>query len=164
MGVVKNEAVVLAGMNPQAPAHHLRIEPLGERRPQKRDAVNALRVEPLGVDIDVADRLEAALLESFGYAVPLRLGRQCCHRGRLDSVLTQLHRDVPAMIHVHAEEDDATSLLSGNVTHGRPDGLGYHVIRPDGAGQGADDVVSAVVALYLFQVGLNVSNLRPEAA
>ena len=85
LGEVQDEAVGLAGLQAQPPAHHLGVEPFGEGGPKQDNGVNAASIEALGENINVENVLDRPSLESGGDGVTLSargLGR---HGGGVDA-------------------------------------------------------------------------------
>jgi hypothetical protein len=63
---VENKAVYLIWEEAQAATNHLREQALRQRRPEKDDTINALRVKSFGVDVHVTDRPQFAGFEVAG--------------------------------------------------------------------------------------------------
>ena len=85
---VQNEAVVLAGVQPEAAADHLVVEARRDGRPQHRHAVDVRGVEARGQHVDVAQVLELPRAE-LARASPARSTRRrvAADEAALDAVL-----------------------------------------------------------------------------
>ena len=128
--VVQDEAVGLPrfGREPEAPSHHLHVEPRRLRRAQQHHAVDVGDVEAGGAHRDVAEPAHRLLplAEQVGMELSpeaaedrraLLRGRFAREDGRFVArELVQLLRDVQRVLHRGAEHDDR--LPSGGQVHG----------------------------------------------
>ena len=134
-GVVEDQAVGLVWVQPKATANHLRVEPRAEGRPKQDDAVNPLGVEPLRINVHVAEGAVSPGLEVLRDPVALDPPRLARDHGGLEPVAPQLARDRLAVVHVHAEEHDRPALLGLDHGHGLAHGLLHDLGLVDGLGQ-----------------------------